>query len=120
MKPTLSLLVLFALVLGGGYFYSVHQTQNVAMTAAPPAPVSSTTSYTIVQVAAHATSASCWAAINGSVYDLTSWTSQHPGGEARILSICGKDGSSLFDGQHGQDPRAQAQLAMFKIGSLAQ
>jgi len=76
--------------------------------------------YALADVAAHKDRASCWSAINGNVYDLTSWVPKHPGGEQAILSICGIDGSAKFNRQHG-GAQLQAQiLAGFKIGVLAQ
>ena len=74
--------------------------------------------YTMAQVAAHNSSASCWSAINGSVYDLTSFISQHPGGQAAIKSLCGVDGSAAFNGQHGGQARPASELVGFKIGVL--
>jgi cytochrome b involved in lipid metabolism len=141
MKTTIFLLVLFAGVLGGGYWYSQHTAQQAlsnsaaieaptvvpssTSTAAALGTASSTTgsssnspSYSRAQLAAHKTAKDCWAAINGNVYNLTSWISQHPGGEARILEICGKDGTKAFTGQHGGDKRAQSVLATFKIGTV--
>lgn len=61
---------------------------------------------------------SCLTIINGGVYDLTSWIAQHPGGEEKILSICGKDGSTLFNDQHGGQRKPENILEKFKIGSL--
>jgi cytochrome b involved in lipid metabolism len=75
---------------------------------------------TLAQVAGHNSKASCWAAISGSVYDLTAWIPNHPGGEQAILSLCGKDGTAAFNGQHGNNIKAKAVLAGFKIGALAQ
>ncbi len=74
--------------------------------------------YTRAQVAMHTDTASCWVAINGGVYDLTTWIAQHPGGEAAILSLCGTDGSAAFSAQHGGQSRPEAQLATFHIGTL--
>lgn len=74
--------------------------------------------YTMSDVATHATAASCWTAVNGSVYDVTSWINQHPGGSRAILGMCGKDASSAFDNQHGGQSRPEAELASFKIGIL--
>jgi cytochrome b involved in lipid metabolism len=74
----------------------------------------------MAQVATHNTASNCWATINGNVYNLTSWISQHPGGEAPILGLCGKDGTSAFESQHGNNGRANAELATLKIGTLAQ
>lgn len=74
--------------------------------------------YSLADVAAHKDGTSCWTAINGEVYDLTSWIAQHPGGEGAILSICGKDGSDAFNNQHGGQGKPEAALATFKIGGL--
>lgn len=74
--------------------------------------------YTMAQVAMHDNSQSCWSAIDGSVYDLTRWIPQHPGGSRAILSICGTDGSVAFHGQHGTNPREENVLDTFKIGVL--
>lgn len=75
--------------------------------------------YTMAQVAQHNNASSCWSAINGNVYDLTSWINQHPGGAERILSICGSDGSSAFNGQHGGQSQPMQILQSFYIGTLA-
>ena len=85
----------------------------------PTKPPSSPTAYTLAQVATHDSAASCWSAINGKVYDLTSWINQHPGGPQAILSICGVDGSSAFNDQHGGQSRPANELAGFAIGTLA-
>ena len=71
-------------------------------------------------VAQHANRSSCYAAINGSVYDLTTWIDRHPGGPEKILSLCGKDGSSAFDNKHNGQPKPEQMLATFKVGALAQ
>ena len=84
-----------------------------------PSPEPAVASYTLVQVYAHADETSCWTAIEGKVYDITSYVSKHPGGERNILKICGKDGTSAFEGQHGDDSRPNKILASFFIGNLA-
>lgn len=76
------------------------------------------TTFTAAQVAAHASVSSCYSSVNGSVYDLTAWISQHPGGSAAIKSMCGADGSAAFNGQHGGQGRPESELAGFKIGAL--
>jgi cytochrome b involved in lipid metabolism len=75
-------------------------------------------SYTMATVATHNTSSNCWTAVNGSVYNVTSWISQHPGGAGAILGMCGVDASSAFDAQHGGQRRPESELASFKIGTL--
>lgn len=75
--------------------------------------------YSLADVAKHSTRTDCWAAIDGGVYRLTTWISQHPGGADRILAICGKDGSSAFDGQHTGNAKVAGILAGFRLGSLS-
>lgn len=76
--------------------------------------------FTLEQVAQHNTSGDCWTAIEGKVYDLTDWEDQHPGGAARIQSLCGIDGSSLFNAQHDGQSRPESVLDGYQIGVLAQ
>lgn len=75
--------------------------------------------YTLAQVASHNSAASCYSAINGSVYDLTSFVSRHPGGAAAIKSLCGVDGTAAYNNQHGGSGRPASELASLRIGSLA-
>ena len=75
-------------------------------------------SYTMAQVALHNDASSCWSVINGNVYDLTSWISQHPGGPEHILGICGADGSAAFNHQHGGQSQPTQILQSFYIGTL--
>lgn len=83
-----------------------------------PPVVSTTPSFTLAQVATHNSATTCWSAINMVVYDLTGWVNSHPGGKAAILMICGKDGSPLFNMQHGGQNKPAQILAQFKIGIL--
>lgn len=77
-------------------------------------------SYTMAEVAKHGSQSDCWSAIDGGVYNLTSWIGQHPGGSDAIVSMCGTDGSSAFNNEHGGERRPANELAGFKIGVLAQ
>lgn len=74
--------------------------------------------YTMADVAAHATASDCWSAVNGSVYDLSTWVSRHPGGPEGIIALCGADGSARFNAKHGSFPQAQSALVLLKIGTL--
>lgn len=85
-----------------------------------PAPAPAPSGITLTQIAQHNSDASCWSAISGNVYDLTSWIPNHPGGENTIRRICGKDGSSDYSRQHGRSSRVAGILVGFKIGTLAQ
>jgi cytochrome b involved in lipid metabolism len=74
--------------------------------------------YSFEEVQTHNSKQSCWSAIRGKVYDLTSWISNHPGGEKAILSICGKDGTEAFVNQHGGKDKPEKALSQFEIGEL--
>jgi cytochrome b involved in lipid metabolism len=78
----------------------------------------STNSFTMAEVAKHNTEADCWSAINGSVYDLSTWVSRHPGGSNPIIKLCGTDGSASFTKKHGGSSKAQSALVLLKIGAL--
>ena len=91
-------------------------TTPTETTAAETGTTQTAEGMTSAEVANHADKSSCWSIINGNVYDLTSWIPKHPGGEQGILGICGKDGSSKFNGQHGGAATQAKILAGFKIG----
>lgn len=88
--------------------------QTPAQTSAPAAG-----RLTMSSVTQHNSAGSCWSAINGNVYDLTSWISRHPGGAQAILSLCGTDGSAAFTTQHGGQRRPADELKGFLLGPLA-
>jgi len=87
-------------------------------TTSPDVIVESVTYYTTDEVAKHSDASSCWTIIDDHVYDLTSWISQHPGGERAILSLCGHDGTTAFHNQHDDRQKQADILATFKIGEL--
>ncbi len=93
-------------------------TNTTNTTTTKPTTKPKVAGYTMSDVTAHATASSCWTAVNGSVYDVTSWINQHPGGARAILGMCGKDASSAYDNQHGGQSRPESELASFKIGIL--
>lgn len=82
-----------------------------------PSPTNMT-KYTMAQVKTHHGASSCWAVIDGNVYDLTKWINQHPGGPDKILGICGTDASAAFQQQHSEDPEPKKRLGGFQIGVL--
>jgi cytochrome b involved in lipid metabolism len=85
-----------------------------------PKPDSTTSSgITLATISVHNSKSSCWSAVNGGVYDLTSWIPNHPGGERSILSMCGVDGSDGYNGKHGDSPKTARILGGFKIGELS-
>ena len=95
-------------------------TSSKASPAATATKSSSTKGgYSLADVKKHASPSSCWSAINGNVYDLTKWINRHPGGSSVIKALCGRDGSSMFNGQHGGQNRPASELAAFKLGKLS-
>ncbi len=91
-------------------------TSAAPVTTAVPA---SAGTFTLAQIATHNSAASCYSAISGNVYDLSSFVSQHPGGASAIKSLCGVDGTAAYNGQHGGSGRPASELASLKIGVLA-
>ena len=86
-----------------------------------PKPADNPIPIPLADVAQHNSSASCWVAIEGSVYDITQFVSQHPGGSV-ILKACGTEASELFRTQDnigpGHSDDARAILAEYQIGTL--
>lgn len=70
------------------------------------------------QVAAHNTKSDCWTVIDGMVYDLTSYIPVHKGGPLPLESICGKDGTNAFSGQHSGEQRPAMDLSALAVGPL--
>jgi cytochrome b involved in lipid metabolism len=96
--------------------------KNNAPVSTPPTTEvvsTATTTYTLADVSKHATKSDCWTAVNGGVYDLTSFIPNHPGGEV-IVAVCGKDGTADFEGQHNGQRDPAKELASHKIGVLVQ
>lgn len=90
-----------------------------AQASADPTAAAAAKGYSLDEVAAHATAADCWTAIGGTVYNLTGWEDQHPGGQSTITSLCGTDGTAAFKSQHGSQKKPAAALAGYAIGALA-
>lgn len=84
-----------------------------------PAPTPTVKTYTTAEVSTHSSKESCYTVVRGKVYDITSYIPRHPGGEREIMKICGKDGTSLFEGQHGGQSGPESKLQSFFIGNLA-
>jgi|JI10StandDraft_1071094.scaffolds.fasta_scaffold46840_7 hypothetical protein len=84
-----------------------------------PAPTPVSSGYTLAEVRLHSNASSCWSIINGSVYDLTAFVSKHPGGEKKILRICGVDGTSAYEEEHGGDSKTESILSRYFLGEYS-
>ncbi len=83
-----------------------------------PTPTPTVKTYTLAEVQAANSKTKCWSVISGNVYDLTPFTPGHPGGQAAILGLCGKDGTAAFLAQHGGQARPESVLAKYFLGAL--
>merc|ERR1719284_1226541 len=59
--------------------------------------------YTLEEVQKHVTKSDCWVVLHNRVLNVTSFLSQHPGGDLAILAFAGKDASAEFDMIHPPD-----------------
>jgi len=81
-------------------------------------PPTASAAFTMDDVKAHATASDCWSVVDGTVYNLTSWEGQHPGGKQVIVGMCGTDGTAAYKGQHGSQKKPTSALAQFAIGTI--
>jgi len=94
-------------------------TQSPSSTkSATPSPTIALTKLTSEEVKKHDSGTSCWSIVYGNVFDLTKWIPKHPGGPAVIRAICGKDGTSAFEGQHAGQGKPASQLSNYYLGKL--
>ncbi|KAJ4413758.1 hypothetical protein N0V82_008347 [Gnomoniopsis sp. IMI 355080] len=80
-----------------------------------------TTTISPSTLAAHNSISSCWTAIHGTVYDITSFLATHPGGPKTLLESAGTIADARFDETHG-GPHAQeimGYLQPMAIGCLS-
>jgi cytochrome b involved in lipid metabolism len=73
--------------------------------------------YTAEEVAKHADKSSCWLVIDGKVYAVEKFLSEHPGGEDVLLETAGRDATREFE-DVGHSKSAREQLREFYIGDL--
>ena len=93
--------------------------EDDAIESSGDAGASAATAYTLADVQVHATPQSCWTVIDGTVYDVTSWIGEHPGGARDIEQLCGTDGTAAFADEHGTERRPNSELQQFAIGTLS-
>ncbi len=80
--------------------------------------ITPTQTYSLQNVQAHATSTWCRSVVRNNVYDFTTWISKHPGWPEKILGICGKDATPIFEKVHGGKEKPEMMLKKFIIWTL--
>lgn len=114
---TISLIIFVTIViviLGGAVLLknqNAPQSQNTVLN-----QNTATKTISLTELASHNTQDNCWMAIDGKVYDATSYIFQHPGGPGQIIAYCGKDASQVFDSIHSN--RARNILTTFYVGNF--
>lgn len=76
---------------------------------------------TLAELQKHNSASDCWMAIDGKVYDVTNFISQHPG-EDEILRGCGIDATAVFRGEtggHAHSSSAELKKDEFLVGDFA-
>merc|ERR1719326_1581343 len=74
--------------------------------------------YSMAEVAKHNSKADCWVVVSGDVLNVTSFLSQHPGGELAIITFAGKDATEEFNMIHPPDviPKYAPDAVIGKLG----
>jgi len=76
--------------------------------------------YPLSEVAKHTSKTDCWVVVNGEVLDVTSFLSDHPGGELAILTFGGKDATEEFNMIHPPDviPKYAPNVVIGVVGEV--
>jgi predicted heme/steroid binding protein len=74
--------------------------------------------YTLGDISSHNDESSCWYALYGVVYDVTSYIDAHPGGRGNILAYCGQEATANFEAEkkHDIDLLLKVGFSSFIIG----
>lgn len=75
--------------------------------------------YTMKEVAQHKTLQDLWLVIDGKVYDVSSYVSDHPGGAGILFNHAGEDASEGFE-EVGHSGQAKAIMKTFLIGKVVE
>lgn len=84
-------------------------------------PIEKEGTYSVQEVARHASAEDCWMAISGSVYALSGYIPSHPTPARVMTDWCGKDATGAFNTKglgRPHSPEALALLPTYRIGSL--
>lgn len=96
-------------------------TSNLSTVNNPDSTKSAQTtgSYSASEVAGHNSANDCWMIISGSIYNVTEFIPNHPGGKD-IVKGCGKDATNMFSREREhQENNASDILPQYLIGTLS-
>jgi len=111
----------------GGFLQKQQKGSTVPETttssATAPTPSTSSKTFTVAEVATHNSTSDCWLIINNTVYDVSKFLGDHPGGASIIIPYCGKEATKAFDTQDrgsrgGHSSSASSMLNGYQIGTL--
>ena len=78
--------------------------------------------FSLSEIQNHNSKDSCWIAIDGNVYDVTSYLEKHPAPVNKLPTFCGKEASKAFNTKAGKGrPHSEDALKLlpkYKIGIL--
>lgn len=69
---------------------------------------STTSVFTLEQIATHSTKDDCWLIIDSSVYNVSDYLAEHPGGVSVVSPFCGKDATQAFETMGGRGAHSSA------------
>ncbi|KAF7493072.1 Cytochrome b5 [Sarcoptes scabiei] len=75
--------------------------------------------FTLEEVAEHNEKKSVWLVIHDSVYDVTPFLDEHPGGEEVLIELAGKNATESFE-DVGHSTDARDIMKKYKIGELCE
>lgn len=73
--------------------------------------------YKLEEVEKHSTDEDCWIIYESRVYDVTSFLTEHPGGEDLILGEAGRDATDAFENA-AHSMKAREMLSKYIIGEV--
>ena len=82
----------FWILVGGLWLAGLSAPETLADAGAPVKK-----SYSLAEVATHATPGNCWMAIHGKVYDVTAYLPDHPSRPEIVEVWCGREASTAYD-----------------------
>jgi cytochrome b involved in lipid metabolism len=94
-------------------------TTKTTTTGTTKTPSTSQTGYTKTQVATHNSQTNCWLIISSKIYNVTAFIAEHPGGKSAIVSRCGTDVTTAFNGGvYNHSAYARGLLPTYYIGTI--